>query len=161
MNRTVLLLAVLSLVSGMAHASGGWVASPVTRSLPGQDDGGKTWFDKSFGRRTGAFNTLDDSMNPGRKASGTFLVGRFRYTYKKPIGGGGYQPRHDESVDEVLLDCNSHASGTLSTTYKLRGKTVGHTVAADADVSLMPTGRESTVGDLCEFARAQGAFPIR
>ena len=132
-----------------------WVPAPERPSLDGE--AGKTWFSPAFGRKSGTFRAMYDSMQDTRDSvSGDFLVARFRYAYDAPIGDGtGLSPRHDESITEVLLDCDRHFSGTASLRYLLAGEEVAR---EDNDDVLMMQMNDAgtTVGDLCEFARQRG-----
>ncbi|MCL1633496.1 hypothetical protein M2650_02380 [Luteimonas sp. SX5] len=136
-----------------------WVQGPERPSLNGE--AGKTWFSPVFGRRSGTFPAMYDSMQDTRDSvTGDFLVARFRYTYDAPIGEGSkISPRHDESITEVLLDCDRHFSGTASIRYLLDGKEVARQDDGADDILMtqMENDAGTTVGDLCEFARQRGA----
>ncbi len=133
----------------------GWVQAPERPSLNGES--GKTWFSPTFGRKSGTFRAMYDAMQDTRDSvTGDFLVASFRYTYDAPIGEGtSLSPRHDESITEVLLDCEQHFSGTTSLRYLLAGEEVAR---EDNDDVLMMQMNDAgtTVGDLCEFARQRG-----
>ena len=133
-----------------------WVAAPARPSLNGES--GSTWFSPAFSRRKGSFRAIYDSMQDARESvDGDFLVARFRYTYDAPIGEGGpMDPRHDESITEVLLDCDAHFSGTASLRYLLAGKEVAREDNDDILMMQMTNDAGTTVGDLCEFARQRG-----
>ena len=141
-----------------AFAADEWVEAPVTRSLPGAEEKGKTYFSKFFGKRTGTFEAMYSSMfDPRDSVSGEFLVGKFRYTYDKPIEGGyEFYPTHDEVLTEVLLDCNEQLSGTLSIVYKLKGAVVHASRSTDEDIEMMQVRGPATTNDLCDFARSMG-----
>ena len=134
----------------------GWVEAPERPSLNGE--AGKTWFSPVFGRKGGSFRAMYDSMQDSRDSvSGDFLVASFRYTYDAPIGDGtSLSPRHDESITEVLLDCDAHFSGTTSLRYLLAGEEVAREDNDDVLMMQMTNDAGTTVGDLCEFARQRG-----
>ncbi len=135
-----------------------WVQGPDRPSLNGE--AGKTWFSPAFGRKSGTFPAMYDSMQDTRDTvTGDFLAARFRYTYDTPIGEGTpLSPRHDESITDVLLDCGQHFSGTTSIRYLLDGKEVARQDDGDEDILMtqMASDAGTTVGDLCEFARQRG-----
>ena len=159
MRRSVLAI-VLCSAPVIGHAAepqdAGWVEAPQRPSLNGES--GKTWFSPAFGRKSGTFRAMYDSMQDTRDSvSGDFLVARFRYTYEAPIGGGtSLSPRHDESITEVLLDCDAHFSGTTSLVYRLAGEEVAREDNDDVLMMQMTNDAGTTVGDLCEFARQRG-----
>ncbi|HSD16847.1 MAG TPA: hypothetical protein VLC71_06240 [Thermomonas sp.] len=157
--RRSLLAIVLCSAPFIGHAADpravGWVPAPERPSLNGE--AGKTWFSPVFRRKSGTFRAMYDSMQDTRDSvGGDFLVASFRYTYDAPIGdGSSLSPRHDESITEVLLDCDAHFSGTTSRRYLLAGEEVSR---EDNDDVLMMQMNDAgtTVGDLCEFARQRG-----
>ena len=144
-----------------------WVEGPQRPSLNGES--GKVWFSPKFGRKQGTFPAMYDAVGDDRDSvTGDFLAARFRYTYDAPIGEdtaeneAGHDlipPRHDESITEVLLDCDRHFSGTVSTRFLLKGKEVRHQRDDDQDILMTQVMGDAgtTVGDLCEFARQRGA----
>ena len=148
-------LAIALCAAPLAGQAGDWVRAPERPSLNGES--GATWFSPEFGRRSGSFRAMYDSMQDSRDSvDGDFLVARFRYTYDAPIGDGtSLSPRHDESITEVLLDCEQHFSGTTSLRYLLAGEEVAR--EGNDDVLMMQMNDAgTTVGDLCEFARQRG-----
>lgn len=144
-----------------------WVRAPERPSLNGES--GQTWFSPVFGRKSGTFPAMYDSMQDDRDSvAGDFLTARFRYTYDAPIGEdtaeneAGHDmipPRHDESITEVMLDCDEHFSGTVSMRYLLDGKEVRYQQDDDSDILMTQVVNDAgtTVGDLCEFIRERGA----
>jgi len=132
----------------------GWVEAPVTRSLPGQEGvPAKTYFWDTFTTRKGRFRATFDSLLDQRTAvTGTFVVAKFRYVYAHALEESPHlYPAHDELVVEVLLDCQEHLSGTLATTYLLKGKVLQVDSVQDGEVDLMQTSGPGTVTDLCAF----------
>ena len=149
---------VTALLYPASYAVAQWVEAPVTKSLPGEVVNAKTSFDPSFGRTTGTYRAMYESITDARNsAKGKFLVGRYRYTYSKPIEPEGGRPRYDESVTEVLLDCANRMSGTSKLTYKLKGAIVREVTTPASEVLLMQSSEPSTVADLCSFAKKRGA----
>lgn len=154
------LLALLTTIPALAaEPAVDWVPAPQRPSLNGES--GKTWFSPEFGSRSGTFEAIYDSMADERKSvSGDFVTATFRYTYDAPIGeaGNALYPLHDESITQVLLDCDQHFSGTTSIRFLLDGNEAGlqHN---DDDVLMMQTSSDdgTTIGDLCTFARERGA----
>src|SRR5690606_28215427 len=159
MRPSILAIALCS-VSALGHASGlqdgAWVGAPERASLDGEKS--KTWFWSAFSRRSGTFSAMYDSMLDSRDSvTGDFLVARYRYTFDAPIGeGNGLIPRHDELIAEVLLDCDAHFSGTTSQRYLLDGEEVAREDNDDVLMIQMTNDADTTVGDLCEFARQSG-----
>ncbi len=160
--RGLRLLILLAHALAAAQGSAKWVEAPTTRSLPGQESvRAKTYFDDSFGRKKGKFKAEYESFLEGKDfVEGELLVARFRYVYAVPNTSDSYlYPTHDESITEVLLDCTNHFSGTISTTYKLKGKVVKHDEASDHDLLMVQYSGPGTVADLCTFARKRRAVP--
>jgi len=158
--RLSILAILLCSMSVVGHASGledaAWVEAPQRPSLDGES--GRTWFWSAFTRRSGTFRAMYDSMLDNRDSvTGDFLVARYRYTFDAPIGDGtGLIPRHDELIAEVLLDCDAHFSGTASQRYLLEGEEVAREDNDDVLMIQMTNDADTTVGDLCEFARQSG-----
>jgi hypothetical protein len=163
MERTPYIFSMLLLATGAAVAAEpatGWIEGPQRPSLKGES--GKTWFSPEFGKKSGTFDAMYDSMQDDRDSvTGDFTTARFRYTYDTPIGetGSKLNPRHDESITDVLLDCDRHFSGTASIRYLLDGAEVGRQDSADSEILMtqMTADAGTTIGDLCDFARKRGA----
>jgi hypothetical protein len=139
-----------------------WVEAPTVRSLPAENAArAKTYFGDSFAKKKGKFKAEFESMLETKDSiEGEFLVAWFRYVYKAPNGGGSSMyPAHDESITKVLLDCPNHFSGTIATTYKLKGKVVKQESSADSEIRMVQYSGASTVGDLCAFAKQRGTAP--
>lgn len=157
---SVLLALLATSAAFAAEPAVEWVEAPQRPSLNGES--GKTWFSPVLGSKNGTFEAIYDSMADERNSvSGDFLVATFRYTYDTPIGEAGstMYPLHDESITQVLLDCDQHFSGTTSLRFLLDGSEVGLQENQDDDVLMMQTSSDdgTTIGDLCEFARERGS----
>jgi hypothetical protein len=160
--RGFLLIIFWASVLATAQAAEKWVEASTTRSLPGQESvRAKTYFEDSFGRKKGKFKAAYESFLEEKDfVEGEFLVARFRYVYAEPnTGESSFYPTHDESITKVLLDCKNHFSGTISITYKLKGKVAKHDETSDRDIHMMQYSGPSTVEDLCAFAKKQRAVP--
>jgi hypothetical protein len=109
------LIAISCTTDGTAQNTNEWVASEISRSLPGQEDvSGKTYFSNKFGIKEGTFEASYRSIFDKRnKVSGKFLVAKFRYIYDDPIG--------DIEMSQINMS-------------------------------------NTTVGDLCAFAKKQGVW---
>jgi hypothetical protein len=164
---TLLLVCACAVLGPVAQAEtprrGDWVASPHSRFLPGQEDtGGKTYFSKTFGKKSGTFKAVYDSLFDKRdKVTGDFIIGSYRYTYEAPNGEADSKiyPLHDEDIETVLLDCKNGFVGSISSIYLLRGEVVRKTEYSDKDVEVTQMRlANTTVGDLCRFAKQQGVW---
>jgi hypothetical protein len=160
--RGLLFIVFLACVLSTAQAAEKWVEASTTHSLPGQESvRAKTYFEDSFGKKKGKFKAVYESFLEEKDfVDGEFLVARFRYVYAEPnTTDSSLYPTHDESITKVLLDCKNHFSGTISITYKLKGKVAKHDETSDRDIHMMQYSGPSTVGDLCVFAKKQKAVP--
>lgn len=150
-------------IGNTSFAAEEWVASEVSRSLPGQEDvSAQTYFSPRFSKLHGKFRAQYDSMLDKRTTTeGDFLVARFRYQYKKPIGtpGSKVSPFHDEYVSEVLLDCRQNFSGTAAEIFFLKGKEVLALETPKSDILMIQMEMPgTTIDDLCAFAKKRGAW---
>ncbi len=157
------LIAISCTTDGTAQNTNEWVASEISRSLPGQEDvSGKTYFSNKFGIKEGTFEASYRSIFDKRnKVSGKFLVAKFRYIYDDPIGekGSSMDPLHNESISTVMLDCSNNFVATLKSVYLLNGKTVSENIIPDEDIEMSQINMSNTtVGDLCAFAKKQGVW---
>jgi hypothetical protein len=138
-----------------------WIEAKTSRSLPGQEEMvGKTFFSPVFVKTSGEFRAMYDSVLDKRKTiKGDFIVGKFRYKYRTPIGSqqSRIDPLHDEFIAEIILDCKQHFSGIKNSTLSLNGKVVLQ--SEDSDVLLTQEyAKGTTVADLCDFAKVQNAW---
>ena len=157
----VFLIAICCSMDASAQNNSEWVAAEISRSLPGQEDvSGRTYFSNRFGIKEGTFEASYRSIFDKRnKVSGKFMVAKFRYIYDKPIGekGSSMDPLHNESISTVMLDCRNNFVATLKSAYLLNGKTVSEDIIPDEDIVMHQiTMSNTTVGDLCAFAKKQG-----
>lgn len=157
------LIAISCAIDATAQNNNEWVASEISRSLPGQEDvSGKTYFSNKFGIKEGTFEASYRSIFDKRnKVSGKFLVAKFRYIYDDPIGekGSSMDPLHNESISTVMLDCSNNFVATLKSVYLLNGKTVSENIIPDEDIEMSQINMSNTtVGDLCAFAKKQGVW---
>ncbi len=150
-------------INVLAQNNNEWVAAEITRNLPGQEDiSGKTYFSKKFSFKEGTFSAIYQSFFDNRdKVSGKFLVGRFRYVYDEPIGekGSEFFPLHDESITTTMLDCENNFFGTIQLVFLLNGKKVLENITSDEELLMFQSNiSNTTIGDLCAFAKNQGAW---
>ncbi|MDD5084390.1 MAG: hypothetical protein PHT88_05695 [Candidatus Moranbacteria bacterium] len=153
-------LILFLLIPLTVFASEKWTVSEFSRTLPGQEDNtAQTFFGSKFTKIRGEYRAMYDSMLETKDTvKGEFLVGKFKYKYKEPIGelNSQFEPLHDEYISEVLLDCNQNFSGTLSETFILHGKTVkSHTNQKSEILMVQLNLSDTTMGDLCAFAKTQ------
>lgn len=157
------LIAIICAIDVTAQNTDEWVAFEISRSLPGQEDvSGKTYFSNQFGIKEGTFKASYRSIFDKRNTvSGKFIVAKFRYIYDEPIGekGSSIDPLHNESISTVMLDCKNNFVATLKSVYLLNGKTVSENIIPDEDIEMSQINMSNTtVGDLCAFAKKQGAW---
>jgi hypothetical protein len=153
-------LTLFLLIPVVMFAGEEWTVSTFSRTLPGQEEiVGQTFFGSKFTKKRGEYRAMYDSMLETKDTvKGEFLVGKFKYKYKEPIGelNSQFEPFHDEYISEVLLDCNQNFSGTLSETFILHGKTVkSHTNQKSEILMIQQNLSGTTMGDLCAFAKTQ------
>ena len=151
------------IINAEAQDTGEWVASEITRSLPGQENiSGKTYFSKNFGIKEGTFMATYKSVLDKRdKVSGKFIVGKFRYVYDKPMGeqNSDIFPLHNEHITTIMLDCKNAFVGTIQSEYILNGKKVLESINSDEDIEMIQMNiSNTTIGDLCAFAKKQGVW---
>ncbi|NPU85899.1 MAG: hypothetical protein HPY65_15595 [Syntrophaceae bacterium] len=157
------LIAIGCAIDATAQNHNEWISSEVSRNLPGQEDvSGKTYFSNQFGMKEGTFKASYRSIFDKRnKVSGKFIVAKFRYIYDDPIGekGSSIDPLHNESISTVMLDCSNNFVATLKSVYLLNGKTVSENIIPDEDIEMKQINMlNTTVGDLCAYAKKQGAW---
>jgi len=136
-----------------AEALGVWVKAG--RTL---DDIATIYLGKMFSKKKGTFKSLPESMlETGRKITGDFLVGTYRYAYDTPISDG--KLKYDELISVELLDCARSYFGTLKQTRLLNGRAVAESGTADADLLMVQTLSPSTDRQLCDLSRTAPAQP--
>lgn len=159
----VFLILISCTIDAVAQNTNEWVASEISRSLPGEEDvSGKTYFSNVFSIKEGTFKANYYSIFDKRdKVSGKFIVGRFRYIYDEPVGekGSPIYPLHNESISTVMIDCKNNFVATLKSEYLLNGKTASENITPDEDIIMYQIKMSNTtVGDLCAFAKKQGVW---
>lgn len=159
MKTIFVLLPLFVSFGAAAQSSDEWVKAKSEVKLPGDTSAGQTYFSTRFSHKTGKFSAMPESMTDSRQSiSGKFLVGKFMYTYSKPIPKNALQPQHDKMIVTAILDCKENFAGTLSTAYYLNDAKMGETAEKESEVLMTQLSGETTTNNLCRFAKERGAL---
>lgn len=144
-NSARLALIALSITCTVAYAESpaDWIDDG-----PSIDGDAKIQMSKTFTMQSGKFKATPESMLDKKDSiSGNFLVGSYRYVYKKAEKDNGQLV--DEMVSTEIMDCENKFYGTLKQTKKYKGKVVSEKSTPLAQVQMMQTSMGTTDGQLC------------
>jgi hypothetical protein len=132
--------------SAMANAAN---QQPWIRDEASSDHSAYIYLSKDFSTKVGQFKAMAESVLAKEDTlKGEFLVGTYRYVYKRPVRqDGGVMA--DELISTELLSCNDRFYGTLKRTLKLKGKIVSEKI--NDDVLMVQTSGVNLGSKLCEL----------
>lgn len=113
------------------------------------DGSAQIYLNAAFAPIKGKFKAVPESIT-NRKDSieGSFLLGEYRYMFKKPETGKDGKVS-DELVSTEVLDCKNNYFGTMKQVRKYKGKVVSEKSTPASDVTMIQTTSPNIGTKLC------------
>jgi hypothetical protein len=139
----------------VAQAAQAWIKDELT--LDGE---AQIYLSAEFSQIKGKFRAQPESiLDTMDKIDGTFIVGKYRYAYKRPTADASGK-LVDEMISTEILDCQRQFYGTLKQQWLRNGKSVAEKNTALADVSMIQTHGANLGSKLCDLYAHKPAAPL-
>lgn len=113
------------------------------------DGSAQIYLSPVFSTINGRFKAVPESIIDTKDAiEGDFLLGEYRYLFKKPTTGKNGK-LSDELVSTEVLDCKDNFFGTMKQVRKYKGTIVNSSASASADVTMIQTSSPNIGAKLC------------
>ncbi len=143
-------LLVLNAVQAKPGVGNDWVVDG-----PDQSNTATIYLSKTFIPTTGTYKVIPQSPDDPRETiTGKFLIGQYKYLYKKPTDTGG-AILVDETISTVILECREHFYGTLKQTKRLKNKMVNEVVFPTSELMLTQTSDPTLWLSLCQLYQSR------
>lgn len=125
------------------------------------DGSAQTYLNTTFTPIKGKFKALPESiMDRKDTIEGSFLLGEYRYVFKKPETGEDGKIS-DERVATEILDCKGNFFGTMKEVSKYKGKVVSEKLTPASDVTMIQTTSPNIGAKLCALAQGKKAASLK
>jgi hypothetical protein len=121
------------------------------------DSAAQIYLSPAFTTIKGKFKAMPESITDTRDSiDGNFLVGEYRYLFKKPEAGKD-GTMSDELVSTEVLDCKDNFFGTIKQVRKYKGRVVNNSATPAADVRMIQTNIPNIGLKLCALYQGKKA----
>jgi hypothetical protein len=124
------------------------------------DGSAQIYLSPAFTTIKGKFKAMPESITDTRDSiEGNFIVGEYRYLFKKPEAGKDGK-MSDELVSTEILDCKDNFFGTIKQVRKYKGKVVSDSATPAADVRMIQTNIPNIGLKLCSLYQGKKASSL-
>ena len=117
------------------------------------DGSAQIYLNAAFAPIKGKFKAVPESITDRKDSiEGSFLLGEYRYLFKKPETGKDGK-LSDELVSTEVLDCKNSYFGTMKQVRKYKGKVVSEKSTPAADVTMIQTTSPNIGAKLCAVSQ--------
>ena len=119
------------------------------------DGSAQIYLNAAFAPIKGKFKAVPESITDRKDSiEGSFLLGEYRYMFKKPETGTDGKVS-DELVSTEVLDCKNNYFGTMKQVRKYKGKVVSEKSTPASDVTMMQSTLPNIGAKLCAVSQGK------